>query len=286
MSSGILVVACALAVVLAAVAALRARSERDALRRRLDDLERSRDELVACVSHELRTPLNAVLGWARLLHSGRLDAACAARAIEGIERGATAEAQIVDDLLDVARIARGELRLDVRAVDLVPVVEAAVAAVRPAAATRGIALSVALEPKPGAVSGDPGRLQQAVWNLLSNAVKFTPEGGRVEVRLRREGDAAVIRVTDTGEGFDAAFAPHLFERFRQADSSLTRPHGGIGAGLAIVRHVVEAHGGTVSGYSAGRGRGATFTVRLPVARRAVAPGAGAPGPRTAAARHV
>ncbi len=281
MASGVLIVGCVLALVFSAAAALRARGERDALRRRLGELERARDELVASVSHELRTPLNTVLGWARLLRSGKLDAAGTARAVEAIERGATAQARIVDDLLDVARIARGELRLDVRNVELVPVIEAALAAVRPAAACRGIAVATAHEPGAGPVSGDPGRLQQVVWNLVSNAVKFTPEGGRVEVRLRAEEHAAVFAVTDTGEGFDPAFSVHLFERFRQADSSSTRPHGGIGAGLALVRHVVEAHGGTVSAHSDGRGKGATFTVRLPAVRRAGAAGA---GPRTAAAR--
>ena len=285
MAAVVVIVACAVAA-LSVVAALQVRSERDALRRELEDLERSRDELVATVSHELRTPLNTVLGWARLLRCGKLDASGTARAVDAIERSATAQARIVDDLLDVARVARGELRLDVQTVELVPVVEAALAAVRPAAAARGIALSIALEPDAGPVSGDPGRLQQVVWNLLSNAVKFTPEGGRVEVRLRPEGDSAVLRVIDTGEGFDPAFAPHLFERFRQADSSSTRHHGGIGAGLALVRHVVEAHGGTVSAQSEGRGKGATFTVRLPSVRRLAAAGGGATGPRTAAAREI
>jgi signal transduction histidine kinase len=280
MAAWILIVAGALAA-LSVAAALQARAERDALRRRLEELARSRDELVAAVSHELRTPLNTVLGWARLLRCGRLNPADAARAVEAIERGATAQARIVDDLLDVARVARGELRLDLRTVELVPVIEAAAASVRPAATARGIALAIAFEPGAGPVSGDPGRLQQVVWNLLSNAVKFTPEGGRVDVRLRPDGGAAVICVTDTGEGFEPAFAPHLFERFRQADSSSTRPHGGIGAGLALVRHVVEAHGGTVSAHSDGRGKGATFTVRLPV-MHPVRASEGPLGPRTAA----
>lgn len=311
MASGLLLFAGLLAATSAA-AALRARAgrrraerEREALRRRLEDVERTaredrtrleadarrardavacaeraRDDLVAAVSHELRTPLNVVLGWARLLRSGKLDAAGTARALEAIERGASSQARIVDDLLDVARLARGELRLDLRTVELVPVVEAALAAIRPAAAARGLRLAVALEPCAGPVSGDPGRLQQVVWNLLCNAVKFTPEGGRVEVRLHAEGDAAVVRVSDTGEGLDPGFVPHLFERFRQGDASTTRAHGGIGAGLAIVREVVEAHGGTVSAHSDGPGKGATFTVRLPAIRRA---GAGA-GARTAAAR--
>ncbi len=282
MATGFLIVGCVLAVGFVAEA-LRAKAARDALRARIEALEAARDDLVAAIGHELRTPLNAVLGWARLLRSGKLDAAGTARAVEAIERGATAQARIVDDLLDVARVARGELRLDVRPVDLVPVVEAALAAVRPAAAARGIALSAALEPGAGPVPGDSGRLQQVFWNLLCNAVKFTPEGGRVEVWLRGEEGAAVVRVTDTGEGFDPAFAPYLFERFRQADSSSTRLHGGIGAGLALVRHVVEAHGGTVAAHSEGRGKGATFTVRLPVVRPVRRAGSASTGPRTAAA---
>jgi signal transduction histidine kinase len=315
MSSGFLIFVGLVAAVLSLVAVLRARGERDAalrdgdaLRRRLGEVERAaeadrarsagdvrraqedveraqraRDDLVATVSHELRTPLNTVLGWARLLRSGKLDPAGVARAIEAIERGASAQAQIVDDLLDVARIARGELRLDLRKVELLPVVEAALSAVRPAASAREIALTVALEPCVGAVSGDPGRLQQVVWNLLVNAVKFTPPGGRVELQLHAEDDAAVIRVADTGEGLDPEFAPHLFERFRQADASPTRAHGGIGAGLALVRHIVEAHGGTVSAHSEGRGKGAAFIVRLPVIHRTAGARVGAPGPRSAAA---
>jgi signal transduction histidine kinase len=224
---------------------------------------RAREDLVATVSHELRTPLNVVLGWARLLRQGKLDAAGAARAVETIERSATAQAQIVDDLLDGARIARGELRLDVRPVDLVPVIEAALDAVRPAAAARRIQLAAVLMPRAGTVEGDPGRLQQVVWNLLSNGVKFTPPGGRVEVRLEADGDAVAIRVRDTGGGLAPELAPHLFERFRQADSSTTRAHGGLGMGLALVRHLVEAHGGTVAAESPGPGKGSTFTVRLP-----------------------
>ena len=248
---------------------------------------RVREELVATVSHELRTPLNVVLGWARLLRQGKLDAAGAARAAETIERSATAQAQIVDDLLDGARIARGELRLDVRPVDLVPVVEAALDAVRPAAVARTIQLAAVLMPRAGTVSGDPGRLQQVVWNLLSNGVKFTPPGGRVEVRLEPDGDGVAIRVRDTGAGLAPDLAPLLFERFRQADSSSTRAHGGLGMGLALVRHIVEAHGGTVAAESPGPGKGSTFTVRLPCAgarRRGAAEGArGAAGERPASA---
>ncbi|BDG06226.1 ATP-binding response regulator [Anaeromyxobacter oryzae] len=236
------------------------RQARDAAER----ADRAKDEFVATVSHELRTPLNAVLGWARLLRLGKLDATATARAVETIERSASAQAQIVDDLLDVSRIVRGQLRLDVRPVDLVPVIEAAIDAVRPAAVAREIGIAAVLMPRAGPVAGDPGRLQQVVWNLLANGIKFTKRGGRVEVRLDQEGDAVAIRVKDTGAGIDSAFLPHVFERFRQADSSSTRAHGGLGLGLAIVRHLVEAHGGTVAAASDGPGRGATFTVRLPL----------------------
>ncbi|MGE5412893.1 MAG: ATP-binding protein, partial [Syntrophomonadaceae bacterium] len=246
---------------------------------------RAKDEFIATVSHELRTPLNAVLGWARLLRLGKLDPAAISRAIETIERSAQAQAQIVDDLLDVSRLVKGELRLDVRPVELVPVIEAAIDAVRPAANARGVSIASVLVPRAGPVAGDPGRLQQVVWNLLSNAVKFTPSGGRVEVRLEQEGGEVVIRVKDTGAGIAPAFLPHVFERFRQADSSSTRLHGGLGLGLAIVRHLVEAHGGSAAAASEGPGRGATFTVRLPVspvrprrvAAEAEARGPGAPG---------
>jgi signal transduction histidine kinase/CheY-like chemotaxis protein len=235
-----------------------------AARAEAERADRAKDEFVATVSHELRTPLNTVLGWARLLRLGKLDAAASARAIESIERSAQNQAQIVDDLLDVSRIAKGQLRLDIRPVELVPVIEAAVDAVRPAATARGISIAAVLVPRAGPVAGDPGRLQQVVWNLLSNAVKFTSEGGRIEVRLEGDAREVTIRVKDTGAGIDAAFLPHLFERFRQADSSSTRVHGGLGLGLAIVRHLVEAHGGSVAAASDGPGKGATFTVRLPV----------------------
>jgi signal transduction histidine kinase/ActR/RegA family two-component response regulator len=237
--------------------------------------ERAKDEFIATVSHELRTPLNAVLGWARLLRLGKLDAERTAHAVEVIERSASAQAQIVDDLLDVSRILRGDLRLDVRPLELASVVEAAVEAVRPMAEMRSIALRASILPHPGRVAGDPGRLQQVVWNLLANAIKFTSPGGRVEVRLEQEGEEVVVQVSDDGAGIDPAFAPHLFERFRQADSSSTRQHGGLGLGLSIVRRLVEAHGGAVAARSEGAGRGSVFTVRLPVTsmqgRRASAP---------------
>ncbi len=245
-------------------------SRERAARAEAEKANRAKDEFIATVSHELRTPLNAVLGWARLLRIGKLDGDANARAIEAIERNATTQAQIVDDLLDVSRIIRGQLRLDVRPVDLVPVIEAAMDTVRPAAAARNIGIAAVLTPRAGPVAGDPGRLQQVVWNLLSNAIKFTPSGGRVEVRLEQRGDDVAVQVKDTGAGIDPAFLPHLCERVRQADSSSTRAHGGLGIGLAIVRHLVEAHGGTVSAESAGPGKGASFTVSLP-ARPAARP---------------
>jgi signal transduction histidine kinase len=225
---------------------------------------RAKDEFIATVSHELRTPLNAVLGWARLLRTGRLDPSATERAMEAIERSATTQAQIVDDLLDVARIVRGRLKLDVREADLGGAVEAAAETVRPAANAKGIGLEIDIEEGAGAVRGDPARLQQVVWNLLANAIKFTPSGGRVEVRVRRLPDRVRLEVRDDGAGIEPDFLPHVFERFRQGDSSPTRAHGGLGIGLAIVRHLVEAHGGSVSASSPGRNQGATFTVDLPV----------------------
>jgi PAS domain S-box-containing protein len=229
-----------------------------------EQASRAKDEFIATLSHELRTPLNSVLGWARLLRIGKLDAHGVSRAVEAIERGATTQAQIVDDLLDMARIVRGQLRLDVRPVELVPVVEAAIDTVKPAASAREIEIASVLEPRAGPVAGDPGRLQQVVWNLLTNAIKFTSAGGRVEVRLAHRGDHVELSVHDTGAGITPDLLPHVFERFRQGDSSTTRAHGGLGLGLAIVRHLVEAHGGTVEAESPGPGLGSTFTVSLPL----------------------
>lgn len=237
----------------------------------LERANRAKDEFIATVSHELRTPISAVLGWARLLRTGKLDPTASARAVEVIERSAAAQAQLVDDLLDVSRVERGELRLYVRPVDLLAVVEAAVEAVRPAASARGTTIAVDLAPAAGSVVGDPARLQQVTWNLLSNAIKFTPHGGRVEVRLQRAGEHAALSVRDDGVGIEPSFLPHVFERFRQADSSRTRAFGGLGLGLAIVRHLVEAHGGTVEAASEGAGKGATFTVLLPVGTRTATP---------------
>jgi signal transduction histidine kinase len=242
---------------------------------------RVKDEFLATLSHELRTPLNAILGWSRMLVRGMLDAAGTRKAVEAIDRNADAQAKLINDVLDVSRIVSGRLRLEVEHTDLAACVRSALASVRPAAEAKQITLVERLEPV--RVLGDADRLQQVFWNLLSNAVKFTGQGGRVSATIRRAGEDVEVVVEDDGIGIDPAFAPHLFERFRQADASSTRHHGGIGAGLALVRHVVEAHGGTVFAQSEGRGKGATFTVRLPSVRRVTAGGAGATGPRTAAA---
>ncbi len=235
-----------------------------AARAEAETANRMKDEFLATLSHELKTPLTAMLGWARLLRSGELDADTAARAIETIESNARLQAQLIEDLLDVSQIILGKLPLGVRPVELALVVEAALDAVRPAAVAKSIRLLRSLDPGTGLVSGDPDRLQQVVWNLLSNAVKFTPSKGQVEIRLAPLGRFAQITVTDTGKGISAEFLPFVFDRFRQADSSSTRVHGGLGLGLALVRHLVELHGGSVHAASAGEGKGATFTVLLPL----------------------
>jgi len=225
---------------------------------------RLRDEFLATVSHELRTPLNAILGWAQLLREGKLDDDGSSHAFEIIERNAKIQASLIEDILDVSRIITGKLRLDAEAVELVPLTEAAIDVVRPAAQAREIQLAVSLDPRAGSIRGDVNRLQQVLWNLLSNAIKFTPEGGRVMIRLQRVDNNARIVVSDTGIGIKPEFLPHVFDRFRQADSAFTRRHGGLGLGLAIVRHLVEMHGGTVQAESEGEGRGATFIVSLPL----------------------
>ncbi|HEX7997302.1 MAG TPA: CHASE domain-containing protein [Pyrinomonadaceae bacterium] len=229
-----------------------------------EESNRMKDEFLATVSHELRTPLTAIFGWSRLLSSGTLDAEASTRAVETIERNARAQAQIIDDILDVSRIITGKLHFDVEAFELTNVVEAAINAVRPAADAKHIRLETVFENHPFLISGDQNRLQQVVWNLLSNAVKFTPAGGRVEVGLTQSGSHVEITVTDTGQGISPEFLPYVFDRFRQADASTTRQHGGLGLGLAIVRHLVELHGGTVSAESPGEGLGASFRVRLPL----------------------
>jgi PAS domain S-box-containing protein len=227
---------------------------------------RTKDEFLATLSHELRTPLNAVLGWARLLRGGQLGPADSARAIQVIERNASAQAQLIEDLLDVSRIVSGKLRLDLRPVNLAGVIEAAIDAVRPAAHNKGVQLESMLDPSVGRVPGDAGRLQQVVWNLLSNAIKFTPREGRAEIRLTRADGHVDISVTDTGKGIAPDLLPYVFERFRQGDSSSTRAYGGLGIGLALVKHLVELHGGSVRADSPGEHQGATFTVSLPLAR--------------------
>ena len=233
-------------------------------RRRAEEANRLKDEFLSTVSHELRTPLNAILGWTFLMSGDRLDEAGLRRAVQTIERNARAQSQIIDDLLDVSRIVTGKLRLKLRRFALQPVIETAIEAVRPAAEAKGIPIEAVFEPVED-VRGDADRLQQVVWNLLSNSVKFTPQGGRIEVRLDQQDGQARIRVTDTGLGIEPEFLRYVFDRFRQADSSTTRSHGGLGLGLSIVRQLVELHGGTVEAKSDGQGLGATFTVLLPLA---------------------
>jgi PAS domain S-box-containing protein len=240
-------------------------SEREA-RAQAEALNRTKDVFLATVSHELRTPLNAIFGWARLLQTTEMDEATRAHAVGAIVRGASAQAQLIEDLLDLSRIVTGRMRLDFGRLDLGVVIEAAVDAVRPAAAAKEIALTTALDASVGPMVGAADRLQQVVWNLVSNAVKFTPRGGRVEVSLRRLSESVEIVVTDTGEGIAPGVLPYVFEQFRQEDSSSTRAHGGLGLGLALVRHLVELHGGRVRAESPGKGKGASFTATLPLVR--------------------
>jgi signal transduction histidine kinase/ActR/RegA family two-component response regulator len=226
---------------------------------------RMKDEFLATVSHELRTPLNAILGWAHILRGGKLDETTIARGIEVIERNAQTQAQLIEDILDASRVITGSLRLNRGAVDLAAVINAAIESVRLGAEAKGLQLAVILDPAARYLTGDASRLQQVVWNLLANAIKFTASGGRVEARLDRVDGQARIKVTDTGEGVPAEFLPFIFDRFRQADSTITRRHGGLGLGLAIVRHLVELHSGTVQAESAGEGYGSSFIVWLPLA---------------------
>jgi signal transduction histidine kinase len=244
---------------------------------------RAKDEFLATVSHELRTPLTSMMGWVELLQLGMLDEKGREHALEVIANSAQAQAQLIADLLDISRIVSGRLRLDVRAIELAPIIAAALDVVRPAAEAKAIELRAEFGADTGEVSGDPNRLQQVIWNLLSNAVKFTPNGGRVTVQLARVNGQVEINVTDNGAGIAPDFLPHVFERFRQGDSTTTRQHGGLGLGLAIVRHLVELHGGTVTAESAGLGMGATFRLRLPVlCTRAKAADAAHIKPRAAA----
>ena len=256
----------------------RAEAERVALlareqqaRQEAEMANRAKDDFLATVSHELRTPLNAIYGWARLLQMGDFDRETVVSAYETIERNSKAQSQLIDDLLDVSRIIAGKLRLDIRSIELRPVIEAAIETVQPAADAKEITLQSVFDEKIGLFSGDPDRLQQIVWNLLSNAIKFTSNGGRVEVRLERIGDAVQIRVGDTGIGITPEFLPYVFDRFRQAEKTSTRLHGGLGLGLAIVRHLAELHGGSVSADSPGEGEGATFIVTLPLKTASISP---------------
>ena len=244
--------------------------------------DRAKDEFMAVVSHELRTPLNAVYGWARMLQSGQLqDETTVARAKDAIVRNADAQVQLIDDLLDLSRITSGKMRLDVRRVDIQSVLHGAVDTVRPAAAAKSIDLQVSISPELGSIAGDPARLQQVVWNLLMNAVKFTPRGGRVKLDATPGNSSVRVQVSDTGQGISRTMLPHIFERFRQVDSSSTRSYGGLGLGLSLVKHLVELHGGTVAAESEGEGRGATFTIILPAALSTMPSGLMPPGHSTA-----
>ncbi|WP_437320363.1 response regulator [Sorangium sp. So ce385] len=275
----------------------RAEEEREALlareqaaREKAEAADRLKDEFLATLSHELRTPLTSIVGWAQLLCTGTLDAATTRRGFESIQRNSLAEMQIIEDLLDVSAIVSGKMTLKAQPVCLASVLRAALDTLTLAADAKGVSVSLSLNPEAGKVWGDGGRLQQVVWNLLGNAVKFTPPGGRVAVSLDKVGATAQIRVSDTGEGISAEFLPLVFERFRQADSSIQRRRGGLGLGLSIVRDLVELHGGAVRAESGGPGQGATFTVELPLlpsAEEPAAPGAAlAPRGRGAASPPV
>lgn len=249
----------------------RAEEERDKLllreqqaRAEAEAANRIKDEFLATLSHELRTPLTSLLGWANLLRSSRSDQGLLDQGLEVIERNARSQAQMIEDLLDVSRIISGKLHLDAQPLAISATIEEAISVVRPAAEAKSILLTYTQGPQIGAVAGDAARLQQVVWNLLSNAVKFTPEGGRVDVILDQVNSHARIKVSDNGKGINPEFLPRVFERFRQADSSTTRAYGGLGLGLAIVRHLVELHGGTVHAESEGEGRGSAFSVMFPL----------------------
>jgi PAS domain S-box-containing protein len=235
-----------------------------AARTQAEKANQLKDEFLATVSHELRTPLNSILGWTSMLRAKQLDESTSVKALEIIERNAGLQNKLISDLLDVSRIITGKLKLNVRIVDLTSIIEDAVATMRMAIEAKEIDLKVNSEPTAVEFFGDPDRLQQVVWNLLSNAIKFTPNYGRVEITLTNTDSQIQLIVSDTGQGIEREFFPHMFERFRQADPSITRVHGGMGLGLAIVRHLVELHGGTVRAESPGKGHGATFTVSLPV----------------------
>jgi signal transduction histidine kinase len=253
----------------------RARTEAEAA-------NRIKDEFLATLSHELRTPLTSLLGWSSVLREGKRDAKILAQGLDAIDRNAKVQAQLIDDLLDVSRIVSGKLNLEVRPLDIASVVRAAINVVQPAADAKNITLDYYAEPGLGAISADSARLHQIIWNLLSNAVKFTPHGGKIAVCVEQNESDARVTVQDTGQGIDSEFLPRVFDRFRQADSSTTRSFGGLGLGLAIVRHLVELHGGTVSAYSEGVGKGATFTATFPLLTDRTGPVAVAHAPEISA----
>jgi signal transduction histidine kinase len=247
-----------------------------AARQEAEAANAAKDQFLAMVSHELRTPLSAITGWVGMLRSGSLTPDRVQKALETIDRNARVQVQLIDDLLDVSRILSGKLRLNVAPVEPVSVVDAAIEAVRPAADAKRIRLIAVLDPDAGTLMGDSGRLQQVVWNLLSNAIKFTPKDGKVHVRLRRVESSVEVMVEDDGDGISPSFLPHVFDPFRQGSAGVTRAGSGLGLGLAIVKRVVELHGGRVTAASEGEGRGASFTVRIPIApfvRPEVDPGA-------------
>ena len=233
------------------------------LRRAAEEANRLKDEFLATVSHELRTPLNSIIGWVSMLRDQTLKEDLRSRAVAAVERGARSQSQLIEDLLDVSRIISGKLQLSIKPVEIGTVVSAAIETLRPAAAAKDITVTLHADTEPGLVSGDRDRLQQIVWNLLSNAIKFTPQGGRVDIALRKGDSEFEMVITDTGKGITSDFLPLVFDRFRQADGSITRKFTGLGLGLSIVRHLVELHGGTVTAASDGENKGATFTVRLP-----------------------
>lgn len=234
-----------------------------AARAQAEEATQIKDQFLANLSHELRTPMNIIIGWSHLLRTGPLDDSQRQRATEAIERAARSQAQLIEDLLDVSRIVAGKFRLVKQDIDAGRILQLAIDSLKLVAQAKQLTISLTREGDDARISGDPDRLQQVFWNLLSNAVKFTPAGGRVDVLLKTAAAGVIIEVTDTGVGIDPDFLPFVFERFRQADSTSTRQHSGIGLGLAIVHHVVELHGGTVKAESSGEGRGATFTVTLP-----------------------
>jgi PAS domain S-box-containing protein len=250
----------------AAIERERLLASEQAARQSAEHANRLKDEFLATVSHELRTPLNAILGWSQLLKSGTCGEQEVSEAIETIERNARLQNQLIEDLLDMSRIISGKMRIDMQPVDLSQVVHNALAAVRPAAEAKAIRLKLSIDSRAPFIDGDASRLQQVLWNLLSNSIKYTPQNGWVEVSLRRDGGQVELRVSDNGQGINPEFIPRLFMRFAQADSSTTRRHGGLGLGLALVRHLTELHGGSVRASSAGPGKGSTFTVSLPVTK--------------------